>query len=179
MLDGEVDNVRRTEQIDCQDLIPCRFPFHEVYFVDSMSAFGAVPLDLVASSVDYLVSSANKCIEGVPGIAFVICRREALEMTNGWARTLSLDLLDQWRGLEQNGQFRFTPPPHVLLAFLRALRELEQEGGVTGRAARYRRNHASLVRGMREMGFEEHPIPGYGTDPNGNQHDMVKLVLKL
>jgi 2-aminoethylphosphonate-pyruvate transaminase len=131
----------------------------KTYFVDSMSAFGAVPLDLVASGVDYLVSSANKCIEGVPGISFVICRRGALEKVEGWARTLSLDLLDQWRGLERNGQFRFTPPTQVLLALLRALRELEQEGGVAERAARYGRNHGALVRGMREMGFEEYLAP--------------------
>jgi 2-aminoethylphosphonate-pyruvate transaminase len=128
----------------------------KTYFVDSMSGFGAVPLDLVASRVDYLVSSANKCIEGVPGVSFVICRREALERTEGWARTMSLDLLDQWRGLEKNGQFRFTPPTQVLLAFLRALCELEGEGGVSARAARYRRNHEILVRGMREMGFDEY-----------------------
>jgi 2-aminoethylphosphonate-pyruvate transaminase len=131
----------------------------KTYILDSMSAFGAVPLDLAGSGVDYLVSSANKCIEGVPGISFVICRREALEKAEGWARTLSLDLVDQWRGLERNGQFRFTPPTQVLLAFLQALRELEEEGGATGRAARYRRNHEILVRGMREMGFEEYLAP--------------------
>jgi 2-aminoethylphosphonate-pyruvate transaminase len=129
------------------------------YFVDSMSAFGAVPLDLAAAGVEYLVSSSNKCIEGVPGFSFVICRREVLEETQGWARTMSLDLLDQWRGLEKNGQFRFTPPTHALLAFRRALRELDEEGGVAGRAARYKRNHQTLVRGMREMGFEEYLAP--------------------
>ena len=123
-------------------------------FVDSMSAFGAVPLDLEASAVDFLISSANKCLEGVPGFAFVLCRRAALEATEGWARTLSLDLLAQWRGLEANGQFRFTPPTHALLALAQALRELEVEGGVAGRAARYRRNHERLVAGMRATGFE-------------------------
>jgi 2-aminoethylphosphonate-pyruvate transaminase len=133
--------------------------YGKTYFVDSMSGFGAIPLDLVASRIDYLVSSANKCIEGVPGISFVICRRDALEKTEGWARTLSLDLLDQWRGLQKNGQFRFTPPTQVLLALLRALRELEEEGGVAGRAARYRRNHEILVRGMRDMGFQEYLSP--------------------
>lgn len=131
----------------------------KTYFVDSMSAFGAIPLDLEASGVDYLISSANKCIEGVPGVSFVICRRDALEKTEGWARTLSLDLLDQWRGLERNGQFRFTPPTQVLLALLRALAELEEEGGVAGRADRYRRNFETLVRGMREIGFEEYLAP--------------------
>lgn len=129
------------------------------YLVDAMSSFGAVPLDLEAAGVDYLVSSANKCIEGVPGFSFVICRREALLETEGWARTLSLDLLAQWKGLEANGQFRFTPPTHALLAFERALCELDAEGGVAGRGARYRANHECLVSGMRAMGFEEYLEP--------------------
>jgi len=126
------------------------------YFVDSMSAFGAVPFDFEACAVDYLVSSANKCIEGVPGFGFAICRRDVLLETEGRARTLSLDLLEQWRGLESNGQFRFTPPTHAILAFDQALRELEAEGGVSGRADRYRKNHELLVVGMRKMGFVEY-----------------------
>lgn len=129
------------------------------YFVDAMSSFGAVPIHLAECHVDYLVSSANKCIEGVPGFAFVLARREALLETQGWARSLSLDVLDQWRGLERNGQFRFTPPTHALLAFHQALVELEGEGGVEGRAARYRRNYETLIAGMRRMGFKEYLKP--------------------
>ncbi len=129
------------------------------YFVDSMSAFGAVPLDFGAAHIDFLVSSANKCIEGVPGFGFCICRREALLATRGWSRTLSLDLLGQWEGLEKNGQFRFTPPTHTILAFRQALRELEQEGGVTGRAARYEENYRTLLAGMRRLGFNEYVDP--------------------
>lgn len=126
------------------------------YFIDSMSAFGGVPFDLRASQADYLVSSANKCIEGVPGFSFVLARRDALQRSAGWARTVSLDLLGQWQGLEANGQFRFTPPTHAILAFAQALRELEEEGGVTGRAARYQENHRILVTGMRQLGFQEY-----------------------
>jgi 2-aminoethylphosphonate-pyruvate transaminase len=121
-----------------------------------MSAFGAVPFDLEKCHIDFLVSSANKCIEGVPGFSFVICRREALLATEGQARTVCLDLLAQWQGLEHNGQFRFTPPTHGLLAFEQALRELEREGGVAGRAKRYQENYETLRRGMKEMGFTEY-----------------------
>jgi 2-aminoethylphosphonate-pyruvate transaminase len=128
----------------------------KIYFVDAMSSFGGVPFSLADVPVDYLVSSANKCIEGVPGFSFCICRRERLLQTEGWSRTLSLDLLDQWRGLERNGQCRFTPPTHVILAFRQALDELAAEGGVAGRAARYRSNYETLVRGMRELGFREY-----------------------
>ena len=73
--------------------------------------------------------------------------------------TLSLDLLDQWRALEQTGQFRFTPPTHVVLALARALEELAAEGGVAGRAARYRANQATLLAGMRALGFVEYLAP--------------------
>jgi 2-aminoethylphosphonate-pyruvate transaminase len=134
------------------------------YFVDSMSAFGAVPFDFEKCGIDFLVSSANKCIEGVPGFSFAICRRDSLEATEGWARSLSLDLLAQWRGLESNGQFRFTPPTHTILAFEQALCELQAEGGVEGRAARYGGNYETLVAGMREMGFVEYlPAERQGT----------------
>ncbi len=128
----------------------------KTYFVDSMSAFGAVPFDFKACEIDYLVSSANKCIEGVPGFSFAICRRAALEATAGFARTLSLDLLAQWKGLEGNGQFRFTPPVQAILAFHQALVELRAEGGVAGRATRYRANHDCLLEGMNALGFEEY-----------------------
>lgn len=134
------------------------------YFVDSMSAFGAVPFAFEKCHIDFLVSSANKCIEGVPGFAFAICRRAALLATEGVSRTISLDLLAQWQGLERSGQFRFTPPTHGMLAFEQALRELEVEGGVAGRRIRYQQNYETLCRGMREMGFTEYvprPLQGY------------------
>ncbi|MBM3288916.1 MAG: 2-aminoethylphosphonate--pyruvate transaminase, partial [Candidatus Hydrogenedentes bacterium] len=91
------------------------------YFVDAMSSFGAIPIDFNAAHIDYLVSSANKCIEGVPGFGFAIARRTALERTESYARSLSLDVYAQWKGLERDGQFRFTPPTHALLAFRQAL----------------------------------------------------------
>ena len=125
-------------------------------FVDSMSAFGAVPMEIDAWCIDFLVSSANKCIEGVPGFSFAVCRRDALLATDGWARSVSLDLLAQWKALEANGQFRFTPPTHALLAFDQALTELQAEGGPIGRGARYAENHAVLIAGMRALGFAEY-----------------------
>ncbi len=133
--------------------------FNKSYFVDAMSSFGAVPLNLAACEIDYLVSSANKCIEGVPGFSFVIARREALLATEGYTRTVSLDLLAQLKGLESNGQFRFTPPTHTLLAFAQALQELYQEGGVAGRGGRYKHNYETLIKGMRQLGFEEYLKP--------------------
>ena len=125
-----------------------------VYIVDAMSSFGGMPIDFESCGIDFLISSSNKCIEGVPGFSFVICRRDVLLACEGIARSLSLDLLAQLKGFEKNGQFRFTPPTHVLLAFDQALDELRAEGGVRGRHERYAANHAALITGMARLGFE-------------------------
>ncbi len=127
--------------------------------VDAMSSFGAYPIHLAEWGIDYLVSSSNKCIEGVPGFAFVLARTELLKATRGYARSVSLDLLAQYEGLERDGQFRFTPPLQAILAFHQALVELEGEGGVAARAARYQRNHEMTVKGLAEMGFRAY-VPG-------------------
>jgi 2-aminoethylphosphonate-pyruvate transaminase len=122
-------------------------------FVDAMSSFGALPVDARELPFDGLVSSANKCFEGVPGFGFALLRREVLEQCAGHAHSLSLDLYDQWRYLERTGQWRFTPPTHVVAAFASALDQHDAEGGVAGRLARYTCNRDLLVRGMRAMGF--------------------------
>jgi 2-aminoethylphosphonate-pyruvate transaminase len=121
--------------------------------VDAMSSFAAYPISVAEWGIDFLVSSANKCIEGVPGFSFVIARKGALEACQGHARSLCLDLVAQWEGLEGDGQFRFTPPTHAMLAFHAALLELEAEGGVAGRAVRYQANYAATLAGMQQLGF--------------------------
>ena len=122
--------------------------------VDAMSAFGALPLDASAIPFDAVAASANKCLEGVPGVGFCIAPEPALAATEGNAPSLALDLHDQWRALQSNGQWRFTPPTHVLSALDRALDEFDEEGGVEGRGRRYRRNCGILIDGMRALGFE-------------------------
>ena len=103
--------------------------------------------------IDFLVSSANKCIQGVPGFSFILCRRDKLLSSEGKARSLSLDLLDQWKGMEKDGKWRFTSPTHVVLAFSKALDELEAEGGIPARHRRYAENNRLLIEKMRAMGF--------------------------
>jgi len=122
--------------------------------IDSMSAFGAVPLEITDIPYQAMVSSANKCIEGVPGFGFVIARRDALADARGRSPSLSLDVHAQWAHMNKTGQWRFTPPTHVVVALLEALRAHAAEGGVAGRGARYRRNRDVLVAGMRDLGFE-------------------------
>jgi len=122
--------------------------------VDSMSAFGAVPLDVRTLPCDAFVSSANKCIEGVPGFGFVIAKKEVLSNAKGMSHSLALDIHDQRDVMNRTGQWRFTPPTHAVAAFIEALRLHALEGGQPGRLARYARNRDVLVEGMRGLGFE-------------------------
>lgn len=122
--------------------------------VDAMSSFAGLRFDMVETQAHYLVSSANKCLQGVPGLGFTIADRQQLERTAGRARSLSLDLHDQWRGSEDGaGKLRFTSPTHVVLALDQALVELDEEGGVAARSERYSINRDRLVAGMSAQGF--------------------------
>lgn len=124
------------------------------FIVDAMSSFGGIPIDIRKLGIDFLVSSANKCIQGVPGFGFVIARRSSLSRCEGVSRSVSLDLYDQWAEMEKGrGKWRFTSPTHVVRAFFQAVKELEDEGGVEARHGRYRENHVALVEGMRRSGF--------------------------
>lgn len=122
--------------------------------IDSMSAFGAIELKVADIRYEAMVSSANKCIEGVPGFGFIIARNSELEAAKGNSHSLSLDVHAQWAHMNKTGQWRFTPPTHVVAAFLEALRAHQEEGGVAGRGGRYTRNRDVMVAGMRELGFE-------------------------
>ncbi|HTR41381.1 MAG TPA: 2-aminoethylphosphonate--pyruvate transaminase [Pseudomonadales bacterium] len=129
------------------------------FIVDAMSSFGALPINIEDANIDFLVSSPNKCLESVPGFCFVLARREALLANDGHARSLSLNLIDQLHGFEKNGQFRYTPPTHALLAFEQALKELKWEGGIAVRGERYRKNHVVLIEGMTRLGFTAYLTP--------------------
>lgn len=123
--------------------------------VDAMSSFGGVPLDVQELGIDFLISSANKCIQGVPGFGFIIARQSELMHCKGVSRSLSLDIYDQWETMEKgHGKWRFTSPTHVVRAFKQAMDELKAEGGVEARYRRYCENHDVLVGGMRSLGFK-------------------------
>ena len=124
------------------------------YLIDAMSSFAALPLEARQIRFDAVAASANKCLEGAPGIGFVIARQEALAACAGNAHSLSLDLHDQWVTMEKTAQFRFTPPTHVMAALDRAIIEHRAEGGVAGRGARYAENHRVLTEGLRDLGLE-------------------------
>lgn len=126
----------------------------KMFIVDAMSSFGGIDMDIEEQGIDFLVSSANKCIQGVPGFSFVICRKDKLMESRGKARSLSLDLYDQWETMDKDGKWRFTSPTHVVLAFSRALKELEEEGGISARAKRYAHNNRLLIEKMKEFGVK-------------------------
>ncbi len=156
--------------------------------IDAMSALGAIDLDARRTPFDAVMASSNKCLEGVPGMGFAIIRKTALTAAEGNAHSLVLDLHDQWAAMEKNGQWRFTPPTHVIAAFHEALERFDAEGGVAGRRARYGENCRILVDGMRALGFEtlladdiQAPIivtfkmPG---DPNFDFNDVYDRLKK-
>ena len=168
--------IRKHPDVDCVAIVHCETttglvnPVADIgkvvaasgkmFVVDAMSSFGVLPLDLEATGVDFLITSANKCFEGVPGFAVIIARTTALLEAEGRARSVCLDIFSQWEGLESSGQFRFTPPTHAILAFERALEAFEEEGGVSGRRARYEANRQRLMRGMAQLGFRPYLEPG-------------------
>ena len=128
--------------------------YNKAYIVDAMSSFGAYDINMNNLNISYLISSSNKCIEGIPGFSFILSKRTELEKCKDQARSLSLDLYNQWSGLNSNGQFRFTPPVQVLLSFQEALDELAREGGIRARSNRYKENNSLLISGMRKLGFK-------------------------
>lgn len=122
--------------------------------VDAMSSFGGVEIPVEELGIDFIISSANKCIQGVPGFSFIVCRRDKLKESAGKATCLSLDLYDQWKTMEKDGKWRFTSPTHTVLAFAKAMEELEAEGGISARAARYKENNRLLIEGLKELGID-------------------------
>lgn len=140
---------------DLNSIAELAHTYQKTFIVDAMSSFGGIEFNLVDLHIAFLVSSANKCIQGVPGFSFVICKTSALkELCQHQAKSLSLDLYGQWKEMEKDpGKWRYTSPTHSVLAFQQALHELRVEGGIAARAERYRTNQALLVKGMEHLGF--------------------------
>jgi 2-aminoethylphosphonate-pyruvate transaminase len=121
--------------------------------VDAMSSFGALPIDAREVKFDALVAASGKCLEGVPGMGFVFIRKAVLDGCAGNSQSLAMDLHDQHVYMERTGQWRFTPPTHVVVALAEAIAQFEEEGGQPARLARYTRNYRALIDGMGRLGF--------------------------
>ena len=127
--------------------------FGKVFIVDAMSSFGGVDIPVAEWGIDFIISSANKCIQGVPGFSFIIAKLSELEKCEGKAVSLSLDLYDQWKGMF-DGKWRFTSPTHVVLAFAKAIEEMKEEGGIPARNKRYTENNRLLISEMGKLGYK-------------------------
>lgn len=132
--------------------------------VDAMSSFGAVPIDLTTTPIDALIAASGKCLEGVPGMGFILVRRDLIESSPGYSHSLALDLHDQWGYMQKTGQWRFTPPTHVMAALRAAIDQFKAEGGTAARGERYQANCRTLTHGMRGLGLrtllpDEHQSP--------------------
>ncbi|NMS88388.1 2-aminoethylphosphonate--pyruvate transaminase [Clostridioides difficile] len=129
--------------------------YNKIYIVDAMSSFGGIEIDVEDFNIDFLVSSSNKCIQGVPGFGFIIANKEELAKCKGISKSLSLDVYAQWDTMEKNnGKWRFTSPTHVVRAFYQALLELEEEGSVEKRYARYKENQFTIASRLKSLGFD-------------------------
>lgn len=146
---------------DLTEISTLTHQYQKCFIVDAMSSFGGIKFDITDLHIDFLVSSANKCIQGVPGFSFVICKKDKLvTFCKNNAKSLSLDLYGQWKEMEKDpGKWRYTSPTHVVLAFRQALLEFELEGGITARALRYKENQKLLADGMKSLGFESYITP--------------------
>ena len=161
--------------------------YNKTMIVDAMSSMGAIDIDVKKLNIDFLISSANKCIQGVPGFGFIICNKESLKKCNGKSRSLSLDIYDQWIAMEKgNGKWRFTSPTHVVRAFHKALMELKEEGGVQVRNERYSENQTTLVEGLKSIGIDalidrqyQSPIITTFINPEDEKFSFKKLYSEL
>jgi 2-aminoethylphosphonate-pyruvate transaminase len=157
-----------------------------LFLVDAMSSFGALPIDLVTTKITAVLASSNKCLEGVPGVAFALVERRVLVDAEGVSPSLSLDLHDQWRGFEATGQWRFTPPVQVVAALVEALDLLDAEGGPPARLARYRANLDCVTAGFERLGFplflgraHQSPIIATFTPPAHRPFDFKRFHAAL
>ena len=122
--------------------------------VDAMSSFAALPIDTRKIRFDALVAASGKCLEGVPGMGFVFLRKAVIDACAGNSQSLAMDLHDQHVYMEKTGQWRFTPPTHVVTALAEAVKQFVEEGGQPARLARYTDNCRTLVDGMAALGFK-------------------------
>ncbi|RZS55007.1 2-aminoethylphosphonate--pyruvate transaminase [Sphaerotilus mobilis] len=127
--------------------------------VDAMSSFGALPIDARTIRFDALVAASGKCLEGVPGMGFVFIRRDLVDACAGNSHSLAMDLQDQHAYMQRTGQWRFTPPTHVVAALAEAMRQFAEEGGQPARLARYQDNCRTLVDGLGALGLRTFLAP--------------------
>jgi 2-aminoethylphosphonate-pyruvate transaminase len=149
--------------VHCETSTGILNPLHEIalvvarhgkgLIVDAMSSFGALEIDARTTPFDAVIAASGKCLEGVPGMGFVLMRRAALEKCEGNSHSLAMDLYDQWVYMNKTTQWRYTPPTHVVAALDSAVAQYIEQGGLAARGGTYAKNCRELIDGMREIGL--------------------------
>lgn len=125
-----------------------------IVIADTISSFAGVDFSIKDYNIDFIMSTSNKCIQGMPGISFVICKKSELEKTRDYPpRSFYFNLYRQYEYFEKTGQMRFTPPVQVLYALKQAIIEFFEEGA-KNRYYRYKRNYETLTEGLKNIGFK-------------------------
>ena len=150
--------------VHCETSTGILNPLHEIaivvarhgkgLIVDAMSSFGALEIDARVTPFDAVVAASGKCLEGVPGMGFVLVRRATLEGCEGRSHSLAMDLYDQWIYMNKTTQWRYTPPTHVVAALDAALTQYFEEGGLAARGGAYARNCRQLIDGLAKLGLK-------------------------
>lgn len=161
---GKDPSITHVALVHCETSAGILNPLHDVaevvarhdkrLIVDAMSSFGALEIDARRTPFDAVIASSGKCLEGPPGMGFVIVRRAALERSEGNCHSLSMDLYDQWVYMQKTTQWRFTPPTHIVAALDAAIAQYLEEGGLAARGARYARNCRTLIDGLAALGLK-------------------------
>jgi len=134
-----------------------------IFIVDTVSSFAGAPFSVKECNIDFMMSTSNKCIHGVPGVCFVIAKKQELEkLKNKKKRSFYLDLYEQYEFFEKKetgqgtggGQTRFTPPVQTMYSLRQAIREFFENGGIEERYKKYTENYNTLMEGLKELGFQ-------------------------
>jgi|TARA_B100000315_G_scaffold40571_1_gene35417 2-aminoethylphosphonate aminotransferase len=138
--------------------------------LDAISSYAGISIDLKKTPIDFLMSTSNKCIQGMAGLAFSICKKSELKHLKDIPnRSFYLSLYDQYNYMEKTGQMRFTPPVQTIYALRQAIDEYFDEGSLN-RYNRYTENWKRLREGLQKLGFN------LLLDPENESHILLTVV---
>jgi 2-aminoethylphosphonate aminotransferase len=126
----------------------------KLVIVDTISSFAGIPINFKSDHIDFLMSTSNKCIQGMAGVSFVICKKSEIEKSKDFPiRSLYLNLFKQYDYFRKHGEMQFTPPVQVLYALRQAIIEFIREGG-DERHNRYYNSWKVLIAGLEDIGLD-------------------------
>jgi 2-aminoethylphosphonate-pyruvate transaminase len=136
-----------------QEICDLSHKYQVEVIVDCMSSYAGIPIDVREWKAGFIISSSNKCIQGMPGMVFVIFKKQLLDVLKNQKRSFYFDVYSQYVGFEKTGQMQFTPPVQVAYALRQAIDEYFAEGEMN-RWKRYEENWETLCAGLKKLKFE-------------------------